>query len=799
MNENTRTPFDEENSFIDFHTLLNLLIGKWYLFVGSALLCVLLGCVYIYRTPKVYQKSATLLVKEMSRYGNGVASQASAFADIAGVNLMSMSFTENELLLLQSRSLMRQVVNRLGLHITYYDHRLFRMVELYEQTPLRLVESRPGTLLPAALELTPLTAQTCRIEMSLYDEKTDESRDTVFTAPFNRACEFPFGEATIQTAPERLEAYLNRPISIYINSPKRVASALLGSVNVSRVSKEASMIEVTVRSSRPGKAEDIVNTLLDQYEQDAIDDKNRVLDNTTAFIAERRVTIKQELNDVDTRIENYKRSTLSTNLSNESQVYLQSATSLEEKIYANRIQSSLTDILADYMTNPLHKDDLLPYNIGLENQSLNAQIQLYNDNRLRFNRMLTASSESNPVVEDMRASLEASRASIEKTVGEMQRSLRLQAQQLESRNKMATGRIESVSTNERNVQSITRDQKIKSELYLYLLNKSEENAIVRSTTEANARLVDSAFGPDYPVSPRRMIILLASLLIGLALPAAWFIGKEMLNTKVRGRSDVAKVVHAPILGEIPDRSDAYNDLSSALLVRAGSGSQISEAFRILRTNLAFLNVGQRNRVFAFTSSRPGEGKTFVTMNFAMTLALAGKRVCLVDLDLRRCSLSKAMHLKGHRGVTDFLVGKVTDCAGLIHPTEHSDCLSIVPSGTIPPNPAELLMGARFDELINELLTRFDYLFLDNPPVQSVADATIANRVSDLTFYIVRAGFIDRRELESVETIYQEHSLRNMTVIVNGVDYEELYYSMGYHGYGKRYGYGRYDEQKSEVY
>ena len=720
MTDNNQNRFQEEESGFDFATLLNLLLGKWYIFAGSAALFLLLGCIYIYRSPKVYQKSATLLVKE-GKDGSGL-SQAATFADIAGVTGMAASQTENEMLILQSRALMQQVVYRLGLHITYYDHHLFRSLEMYENTPLHLVEKDPGTLLPSVLELTPLSAKECRIGMEVLNAEGKKA-DTLFTAPFNTIHEFPFGLAILQTDSTRLQAFLNRHITIHINNAKRVTAGLQAGLSVNRINKQASMLSVSLKASRPGKAEDIINTLLDQYNRDAIADKNRVLDNTNTFIADRLVTIRKELNEVDGRIEGYKRSTLSTNLTNESQIYLQSATTLEEKIYTNRIQSSLIDILAEFLNNPLHKNDLLPYNIGLENQSLNTQIQIYNDNRLRFNRMLSASSENNPVVEDMRATLEAARSSIEKTVGEMQRSLRLQAQQLDSRNKMATGRIESVSTNERNVQSITRDQKIKSELYLYLLNKSEENAIARSTTEPNARIIDQAYGADYPVAPRKMVILLACLLLGVALPAGWFIGKEMLNTKVRGRSDVAKVVHAPILGEIPDRSDSHQSDTDALVVHAGSGSQMSESFRILRTNLSFLNTEGVNQVLAFTSSMPGEGKTFVTMNLAMTLALTGKRVCLVDLDLRRSSLSKALGLKGHTGVTEYLAGKRTDIETMIHSSEASEQLFIVPSGTVPPNPAELLTGNRFDQLIATLRTQFDYIFLDNPPVHVVADAS----------------------------------------------------------------------------
>ena len=795
MQDNFQNQIQDEET-LDLSTILNILIGKWYWFAASVLLCLAVGCVYLYRTPKVYRKQATVLIKENKNGASGV-SQAAAFADIAGVAGLSASNTENEMLILQSRSLMEEVVYRLGAHITYYQHKYLRSLELYENTPFRVVEKERGTLMPAYLEVTPLSDTEFRARIEYFSVAHNEMADTTLTGRFNEEILFPFGLATLESYPQLLQYFTGEEIRVYISTPKRVASGYLANLSVSMMSKMSSMLSVSFNSSRPRKAEDVINTLLDQYNRDAIDDKNKVLENTNRFIQERLITIRRELGEVDSRIEGYKRSALSTNIQTESQIYLQNASSLEEKISTTDIQLNLVNILSEFLAKPTNQRELLPYNIGLDNAGLNAQIQNYNDNLIRLNRMVAASSERNPVVVDLSVSLESARASIVKTVADMQHSLQMQQDQLTSRNQKATGRIEAVATNERSVQSITRDQKIKAELYLYLLNKSEENAIIKSTTEPNARIIDKAFGGDFPVAPRKMVILLACLLIGCVIPGAYFFLKDMLYTKVRGRSDVTKIVKAPLLGEIPAKAKSQKD--QFLVVRHGSNNQLSEAFRILRTNLGFLNPGERTQVLAVTSTLPGEGKTYISGNMAMALALSGKKVCLVGLDLRRPTLQAAFGLQGKKGVSDYLIGKEAVLANLILPTEAHENLSLLPAGTVPPNPAELLMSNRFDALVAELREQFDFVVIDHPPMGIVADTGIANRVADTTLYVVRAGVLNRRELDSIQELYQEQKLCNMGVVITDVDYERLYYSVGYSGYGKRYGYSGYTQYGKGYY
>lgn len=773
MNNNINNKKEqEEESLIDLSSIINILLGKWYWFTISIVLCIGIGLIKIYKSPKIYKKTASVLIKDSNNLG-AVSGAASAFTDLAGMKMLSSSNTDNEMLILQSRSLMESVVLRLRSYITYYRQDVLREVEIYEILPFRLNESKPGLSLPSNFFIEPLSES----EFRYSDDNVS------FKENFNKEIIFPFGKAKIEAYPEIVSEYLNKKIRICIETPKTTINQYLGRFSVSLMSKTGTVVSLGFTATRPGKAEDLLNALFDQYNIRSIEDKNHILDASTNFIDKRLEWIKTELAEIDLRIEEYKKSNKTTGIINESSLYFQNANNLEEKISQNSIQIELVNSLYDFINNPINKRELLPYNIGLDNAGLNKQIQEYNENLIKLNRMITASSERNPLVQDLTAMLESTRISIDKTIKDMKNSLFIQQKELDIRALRATGKIESISVNERNVQSIARDQKIKEELYLYLLNKIEEISITKAMTESNGMIVDYADGSNYPVAPKKQIILLISIILGCIIPGVYFILKDLLNRKVRGKSDVLSVVSAPIIGEIPSKEKNNKE---SLLVKDGVSNPITEAFKILRTNLSFLV--KEPKVIAITSSQSNEGKTYISMNIAATLSLTGKKVCMLDLDLRRRSLSTYFGKHKYAGVVEYIIGKESNLTSLIIPlTDNYDNLSILPAGTVPPNPAELLLRDDFDKLISELKSRFDYIVIDNPPVNIVADTKISNRCVDFTAYVVRAGVLNREELNIVEDIYQSKVLNNMGIILTDIDYEKLYYTIGYRGYGKGYG------------
>ncbi|WP_301704848.1 polysaccharide biosynthesis tyrosine autokinase, partial [uncultured Parabacteroides sp.] len=421
-----------------------------------------------------------------------------------------------------------------------------------------------------------------------------------------------------------------------------------------------------------------------------------------------------------------------------------------------------------------------------------SQIGEFNEMLLKRDKLISNSSSKNPVVQDLNNSLIAMKQTIIRSVDNLIVGLNIKIKNIRAQEEQTSRRISAVPTQQKEVLSVERRQKIKEELYLYLLNKREENELTQRMTESNARIIDPAAGSNAPVAPKAMMILLASVVLGCAIPAGVLWLLMVSDTKVRSRKDVEGVLSVPFLGEIPmrDKKD-----KNEVVVHENGRDSVSEAFRIVRTNMDFMRVKEKNmQVVMFTSFNPGAGKTFVSINLAMSFALTHKKVVLVDLDIRKGTLSSHVQVSD-MGVTNYLSGRIDNIDEIIRKGELYDKLDIIHAGPVPPNPAELLLSDRLEALIAELRGRYDYIILDNVPAGVVADAVIVNRVADLTIYVVRAGKMDRRVLPEVEKLYREGKLRNMSLILNGTVYKHGAY--GYHyGYGYGYGYG-YEQRKNK--
>lgn len=384
---------------------------------------------------------------------------------------------------------------------------------------------------------------------------------------------------------------------------------------------------------------------------------------------------------------------------------------------------------------------------------------------------------------DLNNSLSAMKQTIVRAVDNLIVGLDIKIKNIRAREVQNTRRISAVPTQQKYVLSVERQQKIKEELYLYLLNKREGNALSQAITESNARVVDAATGSNSPIAPNLMQILLLAIILGLVIPGGILWLKVVLNTAVWNRKEVENAVSVPFLGEIPLREKKDKN---EIVVRENGRDSVSEAFRVLRTNLDFMRVKTNDmKVMVFTSFNPGAGKTFISINLAMSFALTSKRVILIDLDIRKSTLSSHVSTM-NMGVTHYLSGKTDNVDDIISKGELHENLDVIHSGPIPPNPSELLLSDHLDSLISELRKRYDYIILDNVPASMVADAAIVNRVADLTAYILRAGIFDRRQLPDIEKLYQQDKFRNMCLILNGVNYKHL--GSGY-GYGYGYGYG----------
>ena len=560
-----------------------------------------------------------------------------------------------------------------------------------------------------------------------------------------------------------------------------VVGYFISSLGIRQEEDEASILTLSLKDRSAARAEDVLNMLISVYNEEAINDKNQVAINTAEFINERLIIIESELGGVESHLESFKRENRIVDIATTAGMYVGESQKYNTNVMELETQLRLATYIKDYLTDPTREIDLIPANTGISDMNIESQIAQYNTIKLRRDKLIEDSSEKNPVVEELNTSLRAMKQSIIRAVDNMIVSINVRRNDAQSRESQAQSRVSSIPTKERQMLSIERQQKIKESLYLFLLNKREENALSQAMVDNNARVIDGASGPNAPIAPNRNKIMLLGLLLGLAFPGVIFLMIMFLDTRIRTKKDIQGKVTAPFLGVIPEQDKENENL-------------ISEAFKIVRTNMSFLSRKDRKiQVIMCTSFSSGDGKTFVSLNLANSFISARKKVVLVDLDIRKGTLTAHFSKHSHhhaQGVTNYLADTDLRLDDIISSDTGVEGLDLIPSGSIAPNPAELLMDERLDEMFKELRNRYDVIITDSVPVGLVADATIANRVADLTLFVVRAGRLDRRQLPDIEAMYQERKLTNMSLLLNGADFHHHGYGYGYgYGYGHRYGYG----------
>lgn len=780
---NRQQKLGNEINIID---LLRIVYDNWYWFALSVFICLIVGFYYVKSTPKIYSCTASVLIKDEGR-GAKLPTEAAAFEEVNMLN--SMSSVDNEVLIFKSKRLMIEVARRLKLDISYKQRGKFRDWELYSHSPVQVSFLEATEQMSLTLSVTPVSEK--EVLLSGFPEQPDSVKTVErMTVALNDTVETPVGKLVVTPSLYYSENYYGIPIKVAKRNLEVVALACNAGLQATLASKMATIINLTLNDVSPQRAEDIINTLIDVYNEDAINDKNQIAINTASFINDRLIIIEKELGGVDTEIADYKRENQLTDITSESRMYLQSTSTYQQEGLGLENQQTLSRYIRDYLTDPSKAADLIPANTGLSDTNIEGQIRDYNELLLKRDKLIGNSSDRNPVVQDMNNSLAAMRQTIIRTVDNLIAGLNMKIKNVRAQEARTSGRIAAVPTQQKYVLSVERQQKIKEALYLYLLNKREENALSKSITESNARVIDPAMGSDIPIAPKTKMILLASLVLGLLIPAGVLWAMTILDTAVRTRKDIEDNLTLPFLGEIPFKKKEGKEADQTLAVSEKGKDAVSEAFRIVRTNMDFMSAGgEKQQVLMTTSLNPDAGKTFISSNLAVTFAMTGKKVILVDLDIRKGTLSRRMHRK-NEGVTNYLSGAVADLQSIIHPSEYHPNLDIIYNGPVPPNPAELLLGKRLDKLVEELKGMYDYVILDNVPSNMVADAAIVNRVADLTIYVIRAGMMDRRQLAEVEKLYTDKKFKNMAVVLNGVKYNRSGYGhYGYYGRYSYYGYG----------
>ncbi|MDR2495562.1 MAG: polysaccharide biosynthesis tyrosine autokinase [Tannerellaceae bacterium] len=781
MDDNRDLIAREAESEISLQDLFAVVKNNWMWFAISIIVCIIFAAVYLMWAPYVYSRTATVLIKDDGK--GGAMSEAAAFGDIDMFNIKRS--VDNEMLVFQSETLVKEVVKQLNLDVSYSMKEGLRTIELYTRSPVVFSFIDIDEAQSFTFTATPLPDK-----QVLLSHLPDHAENV--TIAMNDTVDTPLGRVVATPTSYYDEDAYNLAIAVKKSKRISVVNGYKNKLKVALGSKTATIVNLSIDDVSIPRAEDFLNRLILVYNTSALNDKNQVLINTSNFIAERLRIIEEELGGVDSNIERYRRENQLTNLQSEVGMYLTESSRYSQEQLSLENQKELAVTIRNYLTDPARSAAMIPGNT-MSDISIEGQITEYNTTVQRRDRLIQNSSARNPIVMDLNNSLDAMRRNIIQAIDNLIVGLDVKIRNVQASDRRNTSRIAAVPTQEKQLLSIERQQKIKEELYLYLLNKREENALSQSMAATSARIIDDATGTEVPVSPKSKIILAIAILLGAIIPAGIFWGMEMLNSTVRNRKDLEDAITVPYLGDVPLKVTKKGEKPNPVVVKEGGRDSISEAFRIIRTHMDFMNYkeNERHQVIQLVSFQPGEGKTFVSINLAMSFALAQKRVLLVDLDIRRHTLSSTLQYeKGAIGVTNFLTGKVKDADMLIsdkaaspHPN-----LDVISAGPIPPNPAELLLSDRLDAMIEALRKNYDYIFLDNVPAGMVADAKIVNRVADATIYVVRAGLMDRRMLPQLEQLYKTKEFKNMAVILNAVDYKHAGYSYSSYRYGYSYGY-----------
>ena len=786
---------EENESSMGIKDFFYLCLAKWRWFVLSLVVVLGAAALYLLTTPPVYTRSTSLLLK----FEQGPRSSITDAAGVLGDLNLFQSYTNvnNEILSLQSPALMTEVVKRLGLNVNYSTDGTFHKEVLYGLARPYEVEFEDfADNAGVSFTITPEDDGTLTLDHFRLDG--DKYRGEV-TAYVDSLTSTPIGTLIVRQLVPSDTTVLGKPVYVSRSGYSAAGKAYAKKLVVGQSDDESTVIDLSIDDVSPQRAEDLLNTVIAIYNENWIKDKNQVAVSNSMFIEDRLAVIEQQLGNVDEDISAYKSEHLLPDVQSAATMYMTQSSEADAQLLELNIQLSMARYILNYMMSGNGDNQLLPTNSGIESSGIENQISEYNALQLQRNNLVANSSVTNPLVVDMDNSLEAMRGAIVTSINNHIATLGTQIEAIENSAMQTSQRIAAAPGQGQYLLSVERQQKVMESLYLFLLQKREENELSQAFTAYNTRIINPPSGDPVPTSPSRNKVLMIAFVLGLLIPMGVIMLREMLNTRIRGRKDLEQLT-VPFAGEIPlVGEDKKNHLLPDFLrkadvdggvreivVRHASRNMINEAFRVLRTNMEFMLASSRGKaeICVFTSFNVGSGKTFISINAAACFALKGRKVLAIDCDLRKASLS-AYAGSPSRGLSDYLAGRADDISRLIVSVEGHKGLDILPVGTMPPNPAELLADPAFAELMESLRAKYDYIFVDCPPIDIVADTQVVEKIADRTFFVVRAGLLEREMLPVLQKAYEEQRLKSMSVILNGT--ESAGGSYGRYSYG--YGYG----------
>lgn len=767
-------PVIKQDENLQLREILENYGSYWKWFILSLIFFVSLAFLYLRYTIPQFKATITLMIKD-ERKGGDVVNEMSALSDLSALTNIK-SNVDSEIEILKSRHLIEQTIMNLMLNVSYINVGRLKSDDVYKYKDFDVLFSQFD---PSFFKKNwYFTVQQKSDSTYLLGNENGQTKEMKYNQLVtNRYCNFRIVknyQTYFQNAGNDVK------IKVQIKPIADAVESFRGRLNVSILNKNTSAVEITLVDPVKDRAEDFLNTLFKVYNQNELDSKNQISENTSRFIKERLNLMNESLEGVEKESETYKKLNNVTDIKSEADMFLENSSLYQKNVMDTEIQLKIVQSLIDFVkTN--NKFNLIPNNILNADDNYSAQVGEYNQLILERNRLLINAKPGNPVIMALDAKILVLNSNMLSSLNGIKSSLLIKKKDQERQNNLLKGRISQIPTQEREVRVLARQQQIKEALYLYLLQKGEEIAISLAIAAPNAKLIDAAFSAKVPISPNRLVILLGSFLMGIIVPFLSIYIADLLDTKVKTRKDIESRFRVPFLGDVP------KSLSKGEKLTPGSRSSLAEALRIIRTNLEFMltsAIKGRAKTIFITSTLPKEGKTFVSINLSKTIAFTGKKVLLLGMDLRNPKLHKYLSLPGKEGVTDYLITPGAKLDSYIVQMPGFENLFVLPSGSIPPNPAEILMTDKMEEMFEDLKLMFDYIVVDTVPSSIVTDTFLLAKHSDAFVYIVRANHLDKRKLYFLENYVTDGRLPNLGIVLNGTNNN------------LSYGYGQEIEKKS---
>jgi len=762
----------QRDNTIDIRGIFLRIREYWLFILVCVVVSMLCGYFYLrYTTPKYIADAKVLIKTGQKDAANG------ALLEELGVH-GSNTNAQNEVEVFRSRILMRRVVDGMHLNIAYYVPGKIQTTSLYDDAPFRMV--------PLFNDSSIKSSHIYKIHRQGIDYTITEGSKN-WNVRLGDSATISVGTVRIESNPFSGHLYDNtNDFKVIVFPPEDIVDAYLGGLVVDLINKQGNIITLSLKDAIPRRAEDVLNRLIEEYQKSNIEDKNQVADGTIDFINQRLSGIGTELTGVEKTIENFKSSNNLTDVEAQSKLLLDNTSDNTKELMQKEVQLRVLESLERYVQDGNNMRRVMPATLIAQDPTLIKIIEDYNNLQNERQRLLMSYTEASAYVKNVDQQLEELRSGMRSYISSLRRSYQVTVDELKSKSSSIASGIRQVPEKQRILLDYTRQQQIKQELYVFLLKKKEDMSISRSATVSSLKIIDPAKKEPGPISPKRSRVYLMAFVIGLIVPGIRIGAKELFNTRITGKRDIDKLTNMPILAEI-----GHSKHDEAVIVKNDSRTVIAEQFRALRTNLQFLMAGDDKKVIMVTSSMSGEGKSFVSINLAATIALAGKKVVLMELDLRKPQISQHLNIKQAQGFSNYVIGQST-LDDIITPTGLMDNFFVISAGPIPPNPSEIILMPKVAQLFNALKEQFDYIVIDTPPVGLVTDAQLLSNYADVAAYVIRQEYTFKEQLKNADNLYQRGRLKNMGLIVNDVKTEKG----GDYGYG--YGSGYFDEEKGSA-